>query len=180
MTHGVLGLDPDRSSGAGRDRRRSVGIGVALLVVLLALAWLVVREPFAASKPVTEAEARAFLDRAVGLGRARDFEGLCALNGSVANCEFTLDQGARETVPDEKPTSVHAYFAPEGDGNDTPGWVLTVRGRDGRGQSYDTQVMVFRDDEGDLTAINIVWWSGARLIVGDDPIQSAAPVTPDH
>lgn len=175
MTRGAL--DADKESPAVRQVRHRV-LGVGLVAMLLAVAWLVLYEPFASHEPVTEAEARAFLSRAVDVGRARDFDALCRLNGSVENCEFDLDQGARETVPETPPTSVAAHYAPKGNGNDTPGWVLTVRGRDGRGQPYDTEVMVFRDDDGDLTAVNVVWWSGARLIVGDDPIQSAEPASP--
>jgi hypothetical protein len=116
--------------------------------------------------PFPESEARAYLDRAIALGLARDYTALCALNGSTYNCERTLDAGRRETVPAQRPTSVSAFYVPKGNGHDTGGWVLTVRGRDGTGKAYRTQVMVFEDDRA-LTAINIVWWSNARLLLGD-------------
>lgn len=127
------------------------------------------------STPVTEAEARAYLDKAIAAGLARDFRTLCRLNGSTFNCETDLDSRDRATVPTAAPTSVDAFYAKAGGGNQTPGWVLTVRGRNGLGVPYKTEVMIFRDHEAHLKAINIVWWSGNGIVLDGGEVQ-----TPDY
>lgn len=149
-------------------RRAVVALGAA--VVAATLVWLYLGSPIP-SKPVTEAEARAYLDKAVRAGLARDFRTLCRLNGAAYNCETDLASGARATAPTAGPDSVDAFYAKAEGGNETPGWVLTVRGRDGLGSAYKTEVMVFRDHEAHLKAINIVWWSGNRLVLDGGEVQ---------
>ena len=172
MTPGVLGLSAPAPPTRRRHRAPIAAAIVIGVVVAATLIWGVLGSPVP-SKPVTEAEARAYLDKAIQAGLARDFQTLCRLNGSTFNCEIDLDRGgARETSPDVPPSSVNAFYAEADADTDTPGWVLTVRGRNARDEAYTTEVMVFRDHEGHLKAINIVWWSGNRLVVNDTGVQT--------
>jgi len=177
-THGFLGLPHEASSRASSSRttRRPLLV-LAFVLALVSFgtgAWLLVGNLFVSADPVREAEARAFLDRAVEAGISRDFDALCRLNGAQTNCEWTLEQ-VRDVVPSERPGSIKAQYIPTGPGVDVPGWMFTVTGRDGRGTSYETEIMVFREGS-HLKAINIVWWSGARLVLNDVERQTAQPV----
>ena len=63
-------------------------------------------------------------------------------------------------MPKAPPESVTARFRPKGPGQDIASWLLVVEGRNGLAQPYRTELLVFRDHEGHLKAINVVWWSG--------------------
>jgi hypothetical protein len=125
-----------------------------------------------AETPVSEAEARRYLDRMVAAARAKDFEALCHLNGAVLNCERQLDTACdpstalpaiscKDTVPHEPPTVVATRNSP-GDGY--AGRALVVGGVDGAGKPYETEVLVFRENRRSVKAVNAVYWSGARII----------------
>lgn len=129
-----------------------------------------------AETPVSEAEARRYLDRMVAAAQARDFEVLCRLNGAALNCERMLDTGCdpstappaiscKETVPPEPPEVVATRNSP-GDGY--AGRILVVRGVDGAGKPYETEVLVFRENRRSLKATNSVYWSGATIIEDED------------
>lgn len=182
-----LGLEADfdaadPSRGGGLARRLGLVALLALPVATLAAGgWLLLARREAPPQPltlepVTEAEARGFLRRAVDAGLAGDFDALCDLSGARRNCEVNLEQGGADAPPDQPPTSVDARYVEVGGGVETPGWVLTVKGREGRGLAYTTQVMVFRDEDNALKGINVVWWSGARLILGGDGTEEGDPV----
>ena len=136
-----------------------------------------------AETPVSEADARRYLDRMVAAAHARDFEALCRLNGAVLNCKRTLDTACdpstappviscKDTVPD-KPPSVVATRASPGDGY--AGRILVVRGVDGAGKQYETEVLVFRENRRTFKAINSVYWSSASIIEDeqDTPLRTA-------
>lgn len=115
---------------------------------------------------MTEAEARAYLDHIVAAARAGDFDAMCNLNGAPPNCYITLDRTGRDRVPVDPPRVTRTRYESE---TDTPGWLLVAEGTDGLGKPYSTQVFIFRDDEGDLKAINAVYWSSARFSTGTGP-----------
>lgn len=171
MAPDVIGLPAPVSPAPRRTRRAVTAAAVFGVVAVTALVWAVLGAP-TPHDPATEAEARAYLDKAIRAGLARDFRALCDLNGSVFNCETDLDSRDRATVPTAAPTSIEAFYAKAKGGNETPGWVLTVQGRNGQGLPYKTEVMVFKDHEGKLTAINIVWWSGNRIVLDGGEVQT--------
>ena len=140
---------------------------VAVVVVVLG-AWSATR-PGVAS--VTEAEARAYLDRIVVAARVHNFDGMCNLNGAPPNCRIMLDITGRDRLPADPPRVTQTHYESEGD---TPGWLLVVEGVDGLDKPYSTEVFIFRDDEGNLKAINAVYWSGATV---SDP---TGPSSPSH
>lgn len=137
-----------------------------------------------AETPVTVADARRYLDRMVAAAEARDFEALCRLNGSVLNCERQLKTGCdqrpftdpvvscEDTVPEQPPTVVATRSGP---GDDTAGRILVVRGMDGAGNPYESEVLVFRENRRSFKAINAVYWSNATIIENeqDTPVRSA-------
>lgn len=154
--------------------RRALGLATLVLVIGVAV-WMLPHR----HKPrpnVTEAEARAYLGRIVAAAQAHDFEGVCALNHAVPNCRAILDYVGVASVPRDPPTVVSARYDPKR-GEEGDGMVLTVTGIDGHRKPYRTEVFVFRDDEtGGLTAVNAVYWSGARFTSNGDP-SSPEPVS---
>jgi hypothetical protein len=125
-----------------------------------------------AETPVSEADARSYLNRMVAAAQAGDFEALCTLNGSVGNCRRMLETACdpstappviscKETVPEDPPTVVATRNSPGGGYAER---LLVVRGVDGAGNPYETEVLVFRENRRSLKAINSVYWSGATII----------------
>lgn len=131
-----------------------------------------------ADKPVTEAEARHYLGRIVATAKARDFEALCKLHGTMGNCRHQLNQGCderpfdqdkiscTETVPEAPPTVVSTRYL-EKDGDGTPGRILSLSGTDAFGRPYQSEVLVFRENRHNFKAINAVYWANSYIIEGD-------------
>lgn len=133
--------------------------------------------------PVTDSEARGHFERIVAAARAKDFDALCRLNSSVRTCRAELqvycrdnngpipgpmfaageelERMCREAVPPDPPLIVSSRDQPKV-GDSTAGRILTVRGVDGRGRSYETEVMVFWTGRGFL-ATHAVFWSGDKF-----------------
>lgn len=148
-------------------KRRVLGLSGLLVLLALGLGvWL--RSGSDPSKPVTEAEARAYFQEIVAASLAQDFTRLCNLNGAVLNCQRALDDTAKATVPTSAPSTIAARFVGRGDSDESEGWLLTVTGSNGQGQPYNSEVFIFRDDENELKAINAVFWLGDRIGL-DDP-----------
>jgi hypothetical protein len=132
-----------------------------------------------ADVPVTDSEAKAYLNRIVVAAQRRDFDALCRLNGAVTNCQHQLDVGCddtpfkppvvscTETVPREPPAVVATRYHEKDTPDGTPGRILVVSGTDGLGRAYKSELMVFREDRHHLKAINAVYWSNASIIEGD-------------
>jgi hypothetical protein len=146
--------------------RRVLGLGL-LAIVSTAAAVLLTRDG-SGLPPVTEAEARAYLAQIVAAGQAHDFTALCNLNGAVLNCERQLALAGRDAVPKEPPTVVATRFEGKETQEDTPTFVLSVQGIDGRGKPYRTEVGVFWEDRGRLKAINAVYWSNFKVAGPND------------
>lgn len=146
---------------------RVLGLG-GLIVLLGLLGWIFFKPPSGSSgRPVSEAEARAHLAKLVAAGQARDFDQLCSLAGAVLNCRRLLDHAGRDAVPPDAPAVVSATYHEASDNGGTPGWVLVVEGTDGKGKPYQTEVLVFRDDENRVVATNAVYWSNFKVYFGD-------------
>jgi hypothetical protein len=159
-------VEVDRPRGKRRKAWAAIGLGI---VVALSGAVILLGGDGDSEKPVSEAEARAFLDQAVAAARARDWDKLCSLNGAPPNCRFDLDspfQKLRETVPPDPPTIVETRFHEEQSEDGSAGRILVVEGTDGRGRPYRTEVMVSRY-EGKLEGTNIVYWSSNEIFERD-------------
>lgn len=72
-----------------------------------------------------------------------------------------LEQKCRESVPPGPPTIVSSRHEPAEDGY-IGGRILLVRGVDGRGKLYETEVLIFRDKRS-YKAIHAVFWSGDKF-----------------
>lgn len=138
--------------------------------------------------PVSEKEARSYLDQMVAAAEQKDFEELCGLNGSVLNCERQLDIGCdespgvapeiscRDTVPTQAPSVMSTRYSEKKSSNDTPGRILVVEGLDGMNRPYETEVFVFRENRNSFKAINAVYWSSAQILddgVGPEAVPSS-------
>lgn len=133
--------------------------------------------------PVSDEAARRYFDRIVAAVQNKDFEALCKLNGSAKVCweelrvycpesfgsgpglQFPegeeLEQECRESVPSDPPTIASSRRQPS-EGGTADGRVLVVEGVDGRGQPYETDVLIIRDKRS-YKAIHAVFWSGAKF-----------------
>jgi hypothetical protein len=131
--------------------------------------------------PVGDSAARTYFARIVVAAQAKDFPALCRLNSSVGPCEFEmnaycpdpavprplqiprdiLEQECRISVPNEPPEIVASRHYPAKGGN-VGGRLLVVRGVDGRGNPYETEVLIFRDKRS-YKAIHALYWSGSKF-----------------
>jgi hypothetical protein len=153
-------------------KRRALGLAVLVLLIGVPV-WVFTHR--SSPRRVSEAEARDYLGRIVAAAQARDFEAMCAFNHAVSNCQHLLDYVGRDTAPSEPPTVVSARYDPKR-GDEGDGMVLTVEGVDARGKAYRTEVFVFQDDEtGGLSAVNAVYWSGAKFTSNGDPSSPDPP-----
>jgi hypothetical protein len=130
--------------------------------------------------PVTEAEARGYFAKAVDAVQRKDFDALCKLNSSYGTCHAELqnycpesfpdlhfpdgeelDRVCREAAPTQSPTIVRSCYWPPKSGQ-VGGQILVVRGVDGRGKPYETEVLVFRDARS-FKSQHTVYWSGDKF-----------------
>ena len=130
--------------------------------------------------PVTEAEARGYFARAVAAVERKDFDALCRLNSSYSTCHLELQHECPESFPDlrfpdgeelyrlcreaaplEPPTVVRSCDWPARNGH-VGGRILVVRGVNGRGKPYETEVLVFRDARS-FKSQHTVYWSGSKF-----------------
>ncbi len=146
-------------------KRRVLGLGAVIAVLVVVGTWYVLHAS-GATGPVTEAEARAYLNRIVAAARAGDLNKVCHLNGSVNNCRHTLEI-VGSTVPPDPPRVVRAQYFEKRSADDTPGMLLVVEGVNWDRNPYSTDVYVFRDDAHHLKAINAVYWSGFKVPADD-------------
>jgi hypothetical protein len=148
--------------------------------------------------PVSDEAARSYFERIVAAAQAKDFDALCRLNSSVGTCEFelrnicpenfgsgpapsfpqgeALKQVCRESVPPEPPEIVASRHHPSR-GDYVGGRMLVVRGVDGRGKPYETEVLIFRDKRS-YKAIHAVFWSNDKFEVPDAQGRFPTKVTP--
>ena len=132
------------------------------LVLVLAVAACASAGPPAGTIPSVE-DAQRHLDEIVRLARARDFEALCALGDG--NCENSLEFAGRDAVPPDPPKIIGTRTIPTTSSNGQQslgGIVFVLCGIDGRGEPYDSEMLVFNDGDG-LLAINPIYWSRTRI-----------------
>jgi len=137
----------------------------AALLLVLAVAACLSAGPPAGTIPTVE-EAQGHLDEIVRLARAGDFEALCALGD--ANCENSLEFAGRDAVPPDPPRIIATRTVPTTVSNGLQsrgGIVFVLCGVDGRGEPYDSEMLVFHDGNG-LRAINPVYWGRTRIASG--------------
>ena len=134
--------------------------------------------------PVSEEAARRYFARIVAAAEAKDFDALCRLNSSVGTCEFEmrafcrpptggplnpgreeLERWCRASVPEEPPEIVSSTYRPGRDGS-VGGRLLVVKGTDGYGRPYETEVLIFRDKRS-YKATHALFWSGSKFPTDD-------------
>jgi hypothetical protein len=135
--------------------------------------------------PVSDAAARHYFSRIVAAAQAKDLEALCRLNSSVGTCQAELrvycpesfpvgpgggpefpagedlEEECGESIPTEPPQIVASRHRPAMEGR-VGGRLLVVKGIDGRGKAYETEVLIFRDKRS-FKATHAVFWSGSKF-----------------
>ena len=131
------------------------GVVLAVIVVVGAGAC---SDPQA--KPVTEAEARSVLAKAVELGLAGKDGELCDMAEAQLLCEGILDR-ARGRRPVEPPVVVGKRMV-RSEGDTVGGMVLELEGIDGTGKPYRGEILVSNIGDGPCLQMP-VWWSGISV-----------------
>ncbi|HEY3241171.1 MAG TPA: hypothetical protein VGL92_16525 [Acidimicrobiia bacterium] len=136
--------------------------------------------------PVSDAAARRYFQQIVAAAQAKDFDALCRLNSSVGACEFEMnaicrdpvrggplsmsreqmERECRVSVPSQAPDIVGSRDHPAR-GDYVGGRMLVVRGVDGRGNPYETEVLIFRDKRS-YKAVHALFWSNDKFEVPDE------------
>ncbi len=149
-------------------------------VALLALAVVACSAQPPIGAPTVD-EALAFLDRLVTLAQKGDFETICSVAGD-GNCERKLDEAGRERVPPQPPTVRSIWSVPttsSGDQTSLGGLVLGMCGIDALGGRYESEMLVFRDGDGTLRAINPVYWGRYTIATRGDTTVLRTPTRED-
>ena len=159
--------------------KRKVLLSLAIVVIAAGVAVWWQQGGFGG--PVSDAAARRYFAQIVNAAMAKDFDALCRLNGSVGTCEFELNYICRNpdtsgplqqtkeelerncslSVPTEPPEIAASRHLPR-QGDSTGGRILVVRGVDGWGDPYETEVLIFRDKRS-YKAIHAVFWTGDKF-----------------
>lgn len=155
--------------------------GGFLCVALLALAVAACSAQPAAGAAPTADEALAFFGRLVALAQKGDFEAFCSVAGD-GNCERKLDEAGRDSVPPRPPTVRSIRAVPttrSGDQTSLGGLVLGMCGTDALGDRYESEMLVFRDGDGTLRAINPVYWGRYTIATRGDTTVLRTPAAGD-
>ena len=150
---------------------------------VLAAAFLIVAACGNASAPQpvpTEAEARTYLDSVVALVSAGRWERICELGSGT--CQQILRTADPASVPATAPLVVATRViepVPAGDGEwSAGGRVLVLCGRDGLGEPYHSEILVFNDGER-LISTATPYWLGFGIaespMVGGAQLPEACP-----
>jgi len=147
---------------------RTRGGLLGILLVALVIAACNTPKPTSAPPP-TRDEALSFLAQIVALAQQGDFDALCSMAGD-GNCEFKLDDAGRDRVPSAAPTVWSIAGVPtttNGDQTSLGGIVLGLCGIDALGRGFDSEMLVFRDTDTTMRAINPVYWGQDKVARGD-------------
>jgi hypothetical protein len=127
----------------------------------------------------SETAARSFIDRLVAQAQEGDLEGLCVVAGG-GNCDgIATDSGGVAAIPAAPPTIAGTRVIPTrvvDDATLAGGHLFVLCGIDGLGEPYRTETLVSTDNNGDLYAINAVYWSNFDLAVS--PFAEVGPGAP--
>ena len=159
------------------DRRVPRGLGRVALAAFVVATATACAPPASTGDIPTYDEATSFLTSVVSLAQARDFDRLCGLGGG--NCRKTLREAGLDAVPATPPGIAGSRVVQPTRNSDgtisTGGLVLRLCGLDGLGRPYSTEMLVFRY-EGELLAIEPVYWSGIRIATDQTtPSEPASP-----
>lgn len=111
--------------------------------------------------PPSDADARGLLSRAVELAHAGDLDGLCAIGGG--NCERLLADAGNP--PEEEPWIIGTRTQQPTE-TTHGGVVLEICGRDDSGDLYYSEMLVSTNLDGELFAIEPVYWAGITIAEG--------------
>ena len=148
-----------------------------LLLASIAILAASCSSSYQPTPPPTIAETQAFVAQMVRLAQAGEFEQLCKMGGG--NCERILATAGAENVPVDPPTVARIYVVPSvvhADGSwSQGGQMVEMCGNERSGAPYQTQMIVFRDREQGVIAIEPIYWSGLSISV--DAEQPVGPAT---
>ena len=117
---------------------------------------------------ITVTEVSEVLAQAYESVKDQDIDSLCELGGSRSNCfNAWRNLGGWDAAPTQMPEIVGDEVLPDRDlghgGVSRGGRLLTVTGTNGLGADYRTEFLVFDEGDGNLVALNPVFWSGVSV-----------------
>lgn len=131
------------------------------VAIALLLAACVSQPP---ARPPTAAEAEGFLADVVATAADGDFDALCDLGGG--SCEDFLNEEGGRDVPESPPEIVGGrVIEPTGTGaaGRVGGYVMEICGQKDDGQTYNSEMLVFFDFNGELKGIEPAYWMGIKI-----------------
>lgn len=106
-------------------------------------------------------EARSHLASLVAIVRTGDLTTLCALGSGT--CEHMLAGSDPTARPTSDPLVIGSRLI-DATASSPAGRILALRGRDGNGDPYVSEILVFRDGDR-LISTGTVYWLGTRIAV---------------
>ena len=150
--------------------------GLALLAIATSLVACA-GAPAPPPSPPSEEAARTYLDAAVSMVLAGDWARICSIGS--ATCDQILRKANPAAVPVAAPTVLGSRVLEPEQGPDgiwtTGGRVLELCGRDGMGQPYYSEMLVFQE-QGRLISTATPFWLG--IGIAETPTVGKPPVTP--
>ncbi len=153
--------------------RSDAGTSFSRLLGFLTMACLLgsCATTYQPADPPSLAETQAFVQRMVRLAQAGEFEQLCEMGGG--NCERILETAGASNVPLAPPTVARIYVVPSVKHSDDSwsqgGQMVEMCGTGRNGDTYQTHMLVFRDPQQGVIAIEPIYWSGLSVGVGAEP-----------
>jgi hypothetical protein len=155
-------------------------IVVTLLLAVAGCSRSPLPTPFSPPPPPSAAVALRHLGSIVEVVESGDLSGLCRFGGG--NCPDELANADPAAVPGDGPIVLGTAVIPprrQADGAwSTGGLLLDLCGRDGRGDLYDSQMLVFQDASGRLLSINTLYWTGMKIATSNEAVGRAQPPRP--
>ncbi len=150
---------------------------VALIFIGIACSSDSTRDPAS----ITLNEATTIVDQAFDSSQRESLVSLCVLGGSELSCQsMWRNLGEWNAVPERYPEIIGTRVLEDqklDSGNvSRGGFVLELSGMDGLGREYRTDFLIFDEGEGNLVALNPVYWSGVS--VGHAPSDGQAVAFP--
>ena len=140
-------------------RRRGLAL-LAIATILVAC----VGAPAPPLSPPSEEAARTYLDAAVSMVLAGDWARICTIGS--ATCDQMLRKANPAAVPVTAPTFLGSRVLEPEQGPDgiwtSGGRILELCGRDGIGQPYYSEMLVFQE-QGRLISTATPFWLGFRI-----------------
>ncbi|MDA1188439.1 MAG: hypothetical protein O2854_01985 [Chloroflexi bacterium] len=137
-------------------------VAIVAIVIVIIAPW----KSGSSSDPISQIEARSILQQMTTYANQNDLVSLCGQSSSQIGCESAWRVAGEWTaVPSLAPVIKESFVPPltsiQGSNATKNARVLVLTGVDGLGKDYETEFLVFRNNNGDTVIENAIYWAGA-------------------